>query len=66
MLRVGLLVPPNFANLSFAPLAAFDAANLMLGEPYYEQHVDHALAFRRRVAASFPEDASGDRSHICG
>jgi hypothetical protein len=39
MLRVGLLVPPSFANLSFAPLAVFDAANLMLGEVYYEQHV---------------------------
>ena len=39
MLRVGLLVPPSFASLSFAPLAVFDAANLMLGEVYYEQHV---------------------------
>src|SRR5712671_2588803 len=39
MLRVGLLVPPSFANLSFAALAVFDAANLMLGEVYYEQHV---------------------------
>jgi hypothetical protein len=39
MLRVGLLVPPSFANLSFAPLAVFDAANLMLGQVYYEQHV---------------------------
>jgi putative intracellular protease/amidase len=39
MLRVGLLVPPSFANLSFASLAVFDAANLMLGEVYYEQHV---------------------------
>jgi len=39
MLRVGLLVPPSFANLSLQPLAVFDAANLMLGEVYYEQHV---------------------------
>ena len=39
MLHVGLLLPPRFANLSFAPLAVFEAANMMLGEPYYEPHV---------------------------
>jgi transcriptional regulator GlxA family with amidase domain len=39
MLRVGLLVPPSFANLSFAPLSVFEAANMMLGEPYYEPHI---------------------------
>ena len=27
---------PGFANFSFAPLAAFEAANLALAEPYYE------------------------------
>src|SRR5258708_23294727 len=39
MLHVGLLLPPRFANLSFAPLAVFEAANMMLGEPYYQPHV---------------------------
>src|ERR1700758_3515057 len=39
MLHVGLLLPPRFANLSFAPLAVFEATNMMLGEPYYEPHV---------------------------
>jgi transcriptional regulator GlxA family with amidase domain len=39
ILRVGLLLPPDFGNLSFAALAAFEAANWMLGEAYYEQHV---------------------------
>jgi transcriptional regulator GlxA family with amidase domain len=39
ILHVGLLLPPRFANLSFAPLAVFEAANMMLGEPYYEPHV---------------------------
>ena len=39
MLRVGLLVPPGFSNLSFAPLSVFEATNMMLGEPYYEPHV---------------------------
>ena len=39
MLRVGLLVPPGFANLSFAPLSVFEATNTMLGEPFYEPHV---------------------------
>jgi len=39
ILRVGLLLPPDFGNLSFATLAAFEAANWILDEPYYEQHV---------------------------
>src|SRR5690242_5866118 len=39
MLHVGLLVPPGFANLSFAPLSVFEAANMMLREPHYEPHI---------------------------
>jgi transcriptional regulator GlxA family with amidase domain len=39
ILRVGLLLSPGFANLSFAPLAAFEAVNTMLGQPRYEPHV---------------------------
>lgn len=39
ILHVGLLLPPRFANLSFAPLGAFEVANMMLGEPYYALHV---------------------------
>jgi hypothetical protein len=38
ILRVGLLLSPGFANLSFAPLAAFETANL-IAEPFYELHV---------------------------
>jgi len=38
-MRVGLLLPPGFATLSFAPLTAFEAANLALGDSYYEVHV---------------------------
>jgi starvation-inducible DNA-binding protein len=36
---VGLLLRPRFANLSFAPLAAFEAANLVPGETFYDLHV---------------------------
>jgi transcriptional regulator GlxA family with amidase domain len=39
MVSVGLLLPPKFANLSFAPLAAFEAANMVLGEKFYDMHV---------------------------
>jgi transcriptional regulator GlxA family with amidase domain len=39
MLRVGLIVPQGFATLSFAPLTVFEAANLVLGQPFYEVHV---------------------------
>ena len=36
---IGLILPPRFATLSFAPLTAFEAANMMLGRPFYELHV---------------------------
>jgi transcriptional regulator GlxA family with amidase domain len=36
---VGLLLPPRFANLSFAPLFTFEAANMVLGEEFYDMHV---------------------------
>jgi len=51
MLRVALLVPDGFATLSFAPLAAFEAANLVLGEPFYDVHVTSVAG--GRVANSF-------------
>jgi transcriptional regulator GlxA family with amidase domain len=36
MLRIGLIVPPGFAVLSFAPLSVFEAANMVLQKPFYE------------------------------
>ena len=51
MLRVALLVPDGFATFSFAPLAAFEAANLVLGECFYEVHVTSVAG--GRVATSF-------------
>ncbi len=39
MLAVGLLLPDGFANLSFAPLAVFEAANVIFAEPLYQVHV---------------------------
>jgi transcriptional regulator GlxA family with amidase domain len=39
MISVGLLLPPRFAVLSFAPLAAFETANMVLGEQFYDIHV---------------------------
>ena len=51
MLRVALLVPEGFATLSFAPLAAFEAANMVLGESFYDVHVTSVTG--GRVANSF-------------
>jgi len=51
MLRVALLVPDGFATLSFAPLSVFEAANAILGEPFYEVHV--ASVTGGRLANSF-------------
>ena len=51
MLRVALLVPDGFATLSFAPLAAFEAANLVLGERFYDVHVTSVAG--GRLANSF-------------
>jgi transcriptional regulator GlxA family with amidase domain len=39
MISVGLLLPPRFAVLSFAPLAAFETANMVLGEQFYDMHL---------------------------
>src|SRR5260370_16953339 len=50
MLRVALLVPDGFATFSFAPLAAFEAANLVLGERFYDVHVTSVAG--GRVATS--------------
>jgi transcriptional regulator GlxA family with amidase domain len=36
VLRIGLIVPPGFAVLSFAPLSVFEAANMVLEKPFYE------------------------------
>jgi len=36
VLRIGLIVPPGFAVLSFAPLSVFEAANMVLQKPFYE------------------------------
>ena len=36
---VGLILPPGFATLSFAPLTAFDSINAVLGTPFYDIHV---------------------------
>ena len=39
ILRVGLFLPPRFCNLSFAPLAVFETANLILKDHFYDLHV---------------------------
>ncbi|HEY2835401.1 MAG TPA: AraC family transcriptional regulator [Rhizomicrobium sp.] len=39
MVTVGLLLPEGFANFSFAPLAVFEAANVILAEPLYQVRV---------------------------
>ena len=39
MLRVGLLLPAGFSVMSFAPIAAFETANLVLGERFYDLHI---------------------------
>ena len=51
MLRVALLVPDGFATFSFAPLAPFEAANLVLGKRFYDVHVTSVAG--GRVANSF-------------
>jgi len=38
VMRIGLIVSPGFAVLSFAPLSVFEAANGVLGKPFYEVH----------------------------
>jgi transcriptional regulator GlxA family with amidase domain len=51
MLRIGLIVPPSFAVLSFAPLSVFEAANMVLQKPFYE--VQAASLTGGRIPNSF-------------
>src|SRR5882672_6227826 len=46
MLRIGLVLPPRFQVLSFAPISVFEVANVVLGEPLYEVHVVSAAGGR--------------------
>jgi transcriptional regulator GlxA family with amidase domain len=39
VLRVGLFRPANFSVLSFAPVSAFETANLVAGERFYDLHL---------------------------
>ena len=39
MLRLGLLLPPGFSVMSFTPIAAFEAANLIAGERFYDLRI---------------------------
>ncbi|HEY4404286.1 MAG TPA: GlxA family transcriptional regulator [Xanthobacteraceae bacterium] len=66
MVSVGLLLPPRFANLSFAPLAVFEAANMVLGEGLYDMHVVSASggqilnSFGMRVETERGDDVALD------
>jgi transcriptional regulator GlxA family with amidase domain len=39
MLRVGLFLPAGFSVMSFAPIAAFETANLVSGERFYDLRI---------------------------
>src|SRR5580658_2588478 len=60
MVSIGLLLPPKFAVLSFAPLAAFEAANMVLGERFYDMHVVSASG--GPIVNSFGKHADTDRA----
>src|SRR5882724_7733756 len=60
MVTVGLLLPEGFANLSFAPLAVFEAANMILDNPFYELHVISVAG--GRVVNSFGMVAETERA----
>lgn len=66
MVSVGLLLPPRFAVLSFAPLAAFETANMVLGQRFYDMHVVSATggqvinSFGKHVETECGDDVSLD------
>jgi transcriptional regulator GlxA family with amidase domain len=39
ILRLGLFLPTGFSVMSFAPVAAFEAANLVAGERFYDLRI---------------------------
>jgi transcriptional regulator GlxA family with amidase domain len=58
-MRIGLIVPPGFAVLSFAPLSVFEAANGVLGKPFYEVHAVSATG--GRILNSFGMELETER-----
>jgi len=60
MVAIGLLLPEGFANLSFAPLSVFEAANMILSKPYYEMHVESVAG--GRLVNSFGMAAETERA----
>src|SRR5258706_7214813 len=39
ILRLGLFLQPGFSVMSFAPIAAFEAANIVAGERFYDLRI---------------------------
>jgi transcriptional regulator GlxA family with amidase domain len=58
-MRIGLIVPPGFAMLSFAPLSVFEAANGVLGKPFYEVHAVSLMG--GRIPNSFGMELETER-----
>ena len=59
VMRIGLIVSPGFAVLSFAPLSVFEAANGVLGKPFYEVHAVSLLG--GRIPNSFGMELETER-----
>jgi transcriptional regulator GlxA family with amidase domain len=59
VMRIGLIVPPGLAVLSFAPLSVFEAANGVLGKSFYEVHAVSVTG--GRVANSFGMELETER-----
>jgi transcriptional regulator GlxA family with amidase domain len=52
-MRIGLIVPPGFAVFSFAPLSVFEAANGVLGKPFYEIHAVSVTGGTSRIRSGW-------------
>jgi transcriptional regulator GlxA family with amidase domain len=60
ILRIGLILTPGFAVMSFAPLSVFETANSILEEPLYEVHALSATG--GRIKSSFGMEIETERA----
>jgi hypothetical protein len=60
ILRIGLILPPGFAVMSFAPLQVFETANLILDKPLYEVHTVSVMG--GRIKSSFGMEVETERA----
>ena len=65
VLRVGLFLPANFSVLTFAPVSAFETANFVAGERFYDLHLvsESGERIANSLGGTVDTEPMGERSY---